>query len=53
MHLMLDVIAAALILTGLFCAIVPGLPGIPLIFAEAGLVPDHGRAVRRRLVVEP
>jgi hypothetical protein len=33
MHIVLDVIAAALILTGLFCAIVPGLPGIPLIFA--------------------
>jgi uncharacterized protein YqgC (DUF456 family) len=33
MHIMLDVFAAALILTGLFGAIMPGLPGIPLIFA--------------------
>ena len=33
MHIVLDVIAVALILTGLFGAIVPGLPGIPLIFA--------------------
>src|SRR3984957_3482988 len=33
MHIVLDVIAVALILTGLFGAIVPGLPGIPLIFS--------------------
>jgi uncharacterized protein len=85
--ILLYLIAAALMVVGLAGAIVPSLPGIPLIFGGiwliaavdryhhlglwwllgiavvgaigltldllAGLVLDHGDAVRGRLVVEP
>ena len=38
MHFLLYVIAAALIVTGLVGAVVPALPGIPLIFAGIWLI---------------
>ena len=38
MDILLYVIAAALLLVGLGCAIVPALPGIPLIFAGIWLI---------------
>ena len=37
-HILLYVIAAALIVAGLVCAIVPALPGIPLVFAGIWLI---------------
>src|SRR6202795_3082191 len=37
-HILLNVIAAALIVAGLVCAIVPALPGIPLVFAGIWLI---------------
>jgi uncharacterized protein YqgC (DUF456 family) len=38
MHILLTALAAAVIVVGLVCAIVPLLPGIPLIFAGVWLI---------------
>jgi hypothetical protein len=38
MHMLLEVIGAALIATGLLAALVPALPGIPLIFGGIWLI---------------
>ena len=38
MHIALDVAAFVLILAGLVCAVIPALPGIPLIFAGIWMV---------------
>src|SRR6202166_3230217 len=48
-HILLYVIAAALIVAGLVCAIVPALPGIPLIFTGIWLVAGVDRYHHIRL----